>query len=158
MEYMSIEGKFRNAAAAFLEDRWGTAEMIIRGEVIDLTKAQGFMAIDGGKTVGLITYYIKNKVCEITSLDSNMEGRGIGSKLVKMAVEAAKENGCEKIVVETTNDNIKALRFYQKRGFDMVRLRRNSLDTARKIRPSIPLYGKEGIPLKHNIEFEIVFK
>lgn len=157
MEYVSIEGKFRKAANAFLNDRWGTTEMIIRGDVIDLTKMQGFMAMEGEKTVGLITYYIKDNVCEITSLDSILEGRGIGSRLVKMAVDAAKDGDCKKIAVETTNDNITALRFYQKRGFDMVRLRHNSMDVTRKIRPGIPLNGKEGIPLRHNIEFEILF-
>ena len=155
MKYVNIDGKFRHAANAFLEDRWGTAEMIIRGEVIDLSKALGFMAVEGEKTVGLVTYYINDNVCEITSLDSILEGRGIGSELVKMAVDFAKENGCSKVVVETTNDNIKALRFYQKRGFDMVRLRHNSMDVTRRIRPGIPQKGKEGIPLRHNIEFEM---
>jgi ribosomal protein S18 acetylase RimI-like enzyme len=98
---------------------------------------------------------VKDSVCEITSLASALEGKGIGTKLVDEAVRAAKENSCSKVILETTNDNINALRFYQKRGFDMVRIRRNSMEEARKMKPGIPLTGKNGIPLKHNIEFEM---
>ena len=68
----------------------------------------------------------------------------------------AEDKGCEKIVLVTTNDNINALRFYQKRGFDMGRIYRNALDKSRSLKPEIPLVGENDIPLKHEIEFELL--
>ena len=58
----------------------------------------------------------------------------------------------------TTNDNLKAIGFYQKRGFDMTRLHYKSVEKSRKIKPEIPLIGDYGIPLRHELEFEYVLK
>ncbi|MEY8517580.1 GNAT family N-acetyltransferase [Lachnospiraceae bacterium 29-84] len=46
----------------------------------------------------------------------------------------AKERKCQKIILITTNDNINAIKFYQKRGFDMTHLFRNALDISRKLK------------------------
>lgn len=48
-----------------------------------------------------------------------------------------------------------AIRFYQKRGFDMIKIHHNAVDVARKLKPSIPILGDFGIPIKHEIEFEM---
>lgn len=61
---------------------------------------------------------------------------------------------CYVVVLITTNDNINAIRFYQKRGFDMAHLFHNALDVSRKLKPEIPLIGENSIPLQHEIEFE----
>jgi len=50
-----------------------------------------------------------------------------------------------------------ALRFYQKRGFVLVKVHRNSLEFARKLKP-VPLIGADGIPLRDEIELEMVLK
>ena len=103
-----------------------------------------------------ITYIVYDGILEITSLDSLRENQGIGSMLVDRVVREAKERGLQKIVLVTTNDNINAIRFYQKRGFDMAHLFRNAVDVARKVKPEIPLVGEYAIPLHHEIEFERV--
>ena len=48
------------------------------------------------------------------------------------------------------------LPLYQKRGFDLVRVYHNALEQARKLKPEIPLTGLDGIPLKHEIELEMI--
>ena len=93
---------------------------------------------------------------EILSLDSLQENQGIGSKLVQNVIHEAKERKLQKIVLITTNDNINAIRFYQKRGFDMVHLFHNAMDVSRKLKPEIPLIGENSIPLRHEIEFELI--
>jgi DNA-3-methyladenine glycosylase I len=55
----------------------------------------------------------------------------------------------------TTNDNLNTLRFYQKRGFVMVAVHRNALDLARMMKPIIPTIGKDGIPLRDEVELEL---
>ena len=68
-------------------------------------------------------------------------------------IKAAREKGADTITVVTTNDNIGAIAFYQKIGFDMEMLYRNSMDYVRKLKPTVPAIGDNNIPLRHEIEF-----
>ena len=156
MEIRKIDQKNRKQIDDFIIRQWYTMRMVVRGESIDLGSADGFYFCDGNEITGLITYRLTGKEAEILSLDSLRERQGIGSALVNEVTEAAKKAGAERIRLITTNDNLPALRFYQKRGFDMVRIYRNALDRAREIKPEIPLIGMDGIPLKHEIELEML--
>ena len=155
MECKRINSRNRNLINAFIKQHWYTTTMIIRGKEIDMTKAEGFYFSEEKNIIGLITYIVYNDILEITSLDSLQENQGIGSKLVEAVIHEAKERRCQKIVLITTNDNINAIKFYQKRGFDMVRLYHNALNISRKMKPEIPLIGENSIPLRHEIEFEL---
>jgi DNA-3-methyladenine glycosylase I len=57
----------------------------------------------------------------------------------------------------TTNDNIDALRFYQKRGYEMKTVHRYAMEVSRKTKPQIPFEGKYGIPIRDEIEMEKLF-
>ncbi|MBO4887256.1 MAG: GNAT family N-acetyltransferase [Firmicutes bacterium] len=170
MEIKRIDQANRAFVDEFILRKWYTMEMVVHGERIDLGSADGWFASDGiasekiasekiagedGEIVGLITYRISGDEMEILSLDSLKENRGIGSRLLGEAVEEARRVGCTRVMLITTNDNLHALRFYQKRGFDMVRIYRNAVDESRKIKPEIPLIGDNGIPIKHEIEMEM---
>lgn len=156
MECERINASNRQLINAFIRQHWYTTTMIIRGKEIDMTKTEGFYFSKGKDIVGLITYIVYDNILEITSLDSLLENQGIGSKLLKTVIHEAKEKKVQKIVLITTNDNINAIKFYQKRGFDMARLFRNALDISRKLKPEIPLIGENSIPLRHEIEFELL--
>ena len=155
MECKRINSRNRNLINAFIKQHWYTTTMIIRGKEIDMTKVEGFYFSEEKNIIGLITYIVYNDILEITSLDSLQENQGIGSKLVEAVIYEAKERKCQKIILITTNDNINAIKFYQKRGFDMTHLFRNALDISRKLKPEIPLIGENSIPLRHEIEFEL---
>ncbi len=150
-----IDRTNREAVDEFILRQWFSLEMVVHGETIDLAKADGWFVFEKGTIIGLITYRIMNNEMEILSLDSLSEGRGIGTALLNEAIKEAQNKGCSRIMLITTNDNTLALRFYQKRGFDMVRLYRNALEESRKIKPQIPMTGNDGIPIKHEIELEI---
>lgn len=156
METMPISPHNRQRINAFISQHWFTTEMIIRGEIVDMTVVEGIAALDSDEIIGLITYRIRDGICEITSLDSLREGQGIGTALLEQVIAIAKENNCLKISLTTTNDNINAIGFYQKREFDLVKLRRDSIKQARALKPEIPLTGHNGIPIKHELEFELL--
>ena len=156
MDIRKIDQTCRQRINAFIVQQWYTMQMVVHGESIDMSNADGYYACEGDEIIGLITYRITGKEMEILSLDSLQEGSGIGTGLLDTVVAKARETGMQKIMLITTNDNLSALRFYQKRGFDMSRLYCNALDQARKIKPEIPLIGKDGIPLKHEIELEMI--
>lgn len=155
MEIKRIDQADRAYVDEFILQQWYTMEMVVHGERIDLGSAEGRIACEEGEIVGLITYRVSGDEMEILSLDSLKENRGIGSRLLGEAVEEARRAGCARVMLITTNDNLHALGFYQKRGFDMVRIYRNAVDESRKIKPEIPLIGDHGIPIKHEIEMEM---
>lgn len=95
---------------------------------------------------------MKDNECEIISLDSIEEGRGIGTLLVQEVEKLASKKKCKLLKLVTTNDNVVALKFYQKRGFVLSRILRNAVEKARQIKPEIPLMGYDGIPIRDEIE------
>lgn len=156
MTFERITSLNRPLVNQFLERHWFTTTMIVRGEEIDMTKVDGFYLAEDGAILALLTYTIYDGVLEIISLDSLRENQGIGTALVEAAVREAGKQKCSKVVLITTNDNVDAMRFYQKRGFDMARLFGNAMDRSRQLKPEIPLIGEHGIALRHEIEFERV--
>jgi ribosomal protein S18 acetylase RimI-like enzyme len=57
----------------------------------------------------------------------------------------------------TTNDNVDALRFYQRRGFRLAALRAGAVEDARaRLKPEIPWTGADGIELRDELELEKV--
>lgn len=140
----------------FWIEHWGGEEMITRGKVYRPEQLDGFVAEDGTEWVGLLTFVIEGNECEVTSLDSLREGQGIGSTLIDKAIEEARSRKCDRLFLITTNDNLNALGFYQKRGFEIVAIYRGAVNESRKRKPNIPLIGYNNIPLRDEIELEII--
>lgn len=151
-----IDAGTRKLVIDYISNNWGSNIIVTKGKVHNAEELPGFVALVDGEVKGSITYNIENNECEIVSLGSLQENIGIGSELINRVVNEAKNNGCKRVWLITTNDNIHAIRFYQKRGFDMVALHRNAINESRKIKPQIPLTGIDGIPILHEIEFEII--
>ena len=139
----------------FIVKYWGAEKVIAHGTVFYPHTLQGFAAIQKDEKIGLVTFYLKDDYCEIVTLNSIRPHTGVGSRLVEAVKKAAGQAGCKRLWLITTNDNINALRFYQKRGFELAALHRNALDLSRKLKPEIPLTGDHGIPLRDEIELEI---
>jgi ribosomal protein S18 acetylase RimI-like enzyme len=137
-----------------LTDRWGSTTIITRGVLHAANELSGFIAVEENVPVGLLTYRFDAGACEIVSLDSLSDGRGIGSSLLKSVEQSAKEKRCSRIWLITTNDNLHALRFYQRRGYVLVAVHRDAMERSRQLKPQIPIVGKDGIPLRDEIELE----
>lgn len=155
MKVARIDQTNREHIDAFIASNWYTTQMVVHGESIDLGCAEGFCAYEGDGIVGLAIYRLLGSQMEVLSLDSLREGCGIGTALLDACIEEARANGVTRVFLVTTNDNTRALRFYQRRGFDMVALHRNAVDRARELKPEIPRVGMEGIPLRHEIELQL---
>ena len=149
-----ISNKTRNLVNQFFIDNWFSTDMSIRGKIIDGTKLDGFLLQENETIIGLITYTFFEDICEIVSLDSKKENMGIGSALLKEIEKIAIDNQCKKMRLITTNDNMRALQFYQKRGYCLTKLYPNAMEEVRKQKPSVPLIGDNGIPLRDELELE----
>ncbi|RIN83652.1 GNAT family N-acetyltransferase, partial [Mammaliicoccus sciuri] len=82
------------------------------------------------------------------------ENVGIGSQLLKKLEEISEKKDITKISVITTNDNLNALKFYQKRGYNITKVIPNAVEKARKQKPSIPQFAENGIPIRDEILLE----
>ena len=153
--YSAVDEVSREAANRFLAAQWGSTCMAVRGQLFDLSGVPGFAAWEDGQIIALITYDVRGDVCEILSLDSLRENQGVGSTLLDFVVRLARTRGCQKLTLVTTNDNTRAIRFYQKRGFDLSALDRDAVARARSLKPSIPMTGCDGIPIRHELTFEM---
>ena len=135
---------------------WGADFVVTRGRKVYPAEIEGFYAVDDtGKKVGLVTYEIIGEQCEIVTLDAFEKFRGIGTVLIEKVRRVATDRGCKRLWLITTNDNLDAIRFYQRRGFTIAAIHVNALAESRKIKPSIPEIGLRGIPLRDEIEFEM---
>ncbi len=101
--------------------------------------------------MGLITYIIEEDECEVISLDSVVENKGVGTLLLQKVEKTVREKGHQHIRLVTTNDNIHALGFYQKKGYRLEEIYRDAVEKARKMKPEIPFLSDNGIPITDEI-------
>jgi ribosomal protein S18 acetylase RimI-like enzyme len=140
-----------------LQKQWGsTIHVGSKGKVHNIDRQSGFLAFVDYKPVGLLTYHAENNEYEITSLQSFLQHKGVGSQLIAALRKLAEVNKYKRIFLITTNDNIVALRFYQKRGFRIVRIHSDFMDKVRKVKSDVPASGMYEIPLKDGIELELL--
>lgn len=152
-EVESTDGSW---VSKYIREKWGADRVVSKSRMHYPGKLPGFIAYCDGKPVGLVTYNVEHGECEVVTLNSDMEGHGIGSSLLESVREVAKDDKCRRVWLITTNDNTRALRFYQKAGFRLVALYPNELEKSRALKPEIPLVGRDGIPLRDELELEIL--
>ncbi|MEB6242775.1 GNAT family N-acetyltransferase [Staphylococcus gallinarum] len=125
--------------------------VVVSSGTYELIELPGIIAYENGKILGLLSYKKFNYYIEIISLHSNIENIGIGSNLLTKIEEIAINLGIKRIKVITTNENLRALYFYQKKGYRITEILPNAVDKARTLKPTIPLVGENGIEIKDEI-------
>ena len=141
---------------SLLAEWWAGPRVVTRGKLHHPEELPGFIAVQKAKPAGLITYNINGRECEVVTMNSLIERIGIGSALIDAVKNTVIKAGCIRLWLITTNDNTHALRFYQKYGFSLVAVHRNAIEKDRLLKPEIPLTGNDGIPIRDEIELEIV--
>jgi ribosomal protein S18 acetylase RimI-like enzyme len=149
-----LAGEARAWANALVADRWGPV-VVSRGRVYRPAELPGFVASVDGDLGGAATYALDDGSCELVTIDSIVEGRGVGTALLEAVRGAARAAGCARLWLITTNDNLRALRFYQRRGFVLVALHAGAIEAARRVKPSIAELGNDGIPIRDELELEL---
>lgn len=132
----------------------GSRKIVSRGTLYDPFDFPGFVALYEGQPAALATYRVHGSACELLTIHSQVEGKGLGTVLLERTMQAAHHQGCTRFWLITTNDNTHAIRWYQMRGFTIAAVYLNALEASRKLKPEIPLTGFDGIPLRDEIEFE----
>jgi len=136
-------------------ESWGEPVVARLGELVDPTRLPGFVALLDGERAGLLTYAVRGDECEVVTLRSLREGRGVGRALLDAVREEAIAAGCGRLWLITTNNNVRALGVYQRWGMEIAAFHRGAVAEARRLKPSIPERDANGVPLAHELELEM---
>ena len=143
----SMQEDIRN----FFVKHWGSTQMVVSSGTYDCAELEGFVYMKTNQIHGLVTYVIRGEEVEIISLDSLIENSGIGSHLLHAVEEIGMQHGVKQLIVITTNDNLRALGFYQRHGYRLERIIHDAVTRTRKQKSTIPQVGYDKIPLLDEI-------
>ncbi len=144
---------------AQLEDllrlRWPDSELIIGGQFVRPDDVEGLGAYSDERLHGIVTWRTVGRVMHIVAINAFTDLKGVGIGLLDAMVEYGRKKNMTMLRATISNDNVMALRFYQKRGFRLTALHPGMIDAMRSIKPSIPLLGLDGIPMHDELELEM---
>jgi ribosomal protein S18 acetylase RimI-like enzyme len=151
----ALEPADRQVVTSLLVREWGAVEVVALslGWVVDASALPGLLAEQDGAVVGLLTYLVNDQDVELVTINA-FTGGGVGSALLTRLIDDLRGTGVTRIRLTTTNDNLRALRFYQRAGFVLTALRPGAVAEARKLKPQIPELGHDGIPIRDELELE----
>ena len=156
MRIVPVDSAPRDALDAFIRRAWHADFVVAHGERIRPADLAGFIALDGNEVVGHAGYRFGADGCELVAIVVEPRRAGIGSALMDAVIAAARAGGAHRLWLTTTNDNMDALRFYQKRGFRLVALRPGVVEEARRrLKPDLPTTGSYDIPMRDELDLEL---
>ena len=141
------------AASDLLDRELGGRHQARLGTFHDVLEFPGVGAWDAQQLVGVATYDVQGETAELAAIavSDGHRLRGIGTQLIDAVVTAVRATGARDVWLVTTNDNIDALRLYQRRGFRLSELHAGAVDRARALKPAIPPEGRYGIPIRDEL-------
>jgi GNAT superfamily N-acetyltransferase len=145
----------RAALDELLRLRWSDGSIFVRGQLITPPDVEAFGAYHDNKLQGVATWRIEDGSLYLLTMNNITDRRGVGEALLAQMLDLARERKLPHLRVIISNDNVGAFRFYQKRGFRIVAAHVGVVDMMRKMKPSIPEIGSEGIRMRDEIELEI---
>jgi GNAT superfamily N-acetyltransferase len=134
---------------------WGSCTIVNRRRVHDASRLPALVCDTRDQPLGFATFLIEARQCELVTINALCEHRGAGSALLSAVAAQATRQGCDRLWLVTTNDNLQALRFYQRRDMRLVAVHRGAADHARALKPSIPHIGHFEIPIHDELELEL---
>jgi DNA-3-methyladenine glycosylase I len=138
----------------FMAEHWGADIIVVHNQIFIPSMLPGFVAERRDTPIGLVTYSLYAHDCEIVTLDSLVPNLGVATALIESVENVARQRGAIRLWLVTTNDNLNALGFYQRRGFRIARIHSNAVEYARAFKPSIPQVAENLIPIVDEIELE----
>lgn len=146
----------RAAVTETVKASWGGTTVVAHGTLYRVARLPGLIAERDGVMAGLLTYNIDGDALEIVTIDADPPGSGAGTTLIAAAQSLAWDRKLARVWLVTTNDNLGALRFYQRRGFRIIGVTPGGADRSRKMKPTIPTIGAYGIPIRDELTLELL--
>jgi ribosomal protein S18 acetylase RimI-like enzyme len=141
---------------ALLRRAWGGVAIARKGELVEVLPLEGFVAVLDGERCGLLTYLLRGDELEIVTLQVEEEGKGLARALMDATWAQAEVLGARRLWLTTTDNNARAVRFYQRWGLRLVACYPDGVSRSRLVKPSIPLVDGDGVPIRDELEFGLV--
>lgn len=144
---------------ALLEDmlklRWSEETVFIRGDILRAAEVEGLGVYLDDRLQGVATWRIQGRILQLITINNITDRRGVSTALVEGMLALGRQKGVSLLRAYLTNDNTEGMRFFQLRGFRIVAFFPGYVDIMRQLKPSLPLKGAHGIPMRDGIELEI---
>src|SRR5256712_6206941 len=142
----------RTAARELFQQDFGRTKIVAFGEVMDIDQMPALVAITRDEPSGALAYRSLGDALHIVALatDPMWQRSGVGGHLVAEAELLARRLGLKRLIVSTTNDNLPALYFYQRRGYRLTDLVPNSII----VQTGQEVAGFAGIPVRDEVRLE----
>lgn len=141
--------------AEVIGTHFASTRIVSRGRVYDdASILDGFLIEADAQRVGLALWHEVDGDAELVVMVTLNRGSGAGTLLLDAVVERAAIAGWHRLWLITTNDNVDAIRFYQRAGWDWIAFHRDAVTSNRAFKPELPEIGSSGLPVRHEIEFE----
>jgi N-acetylglutamate synthase-like GNAT family acetyltransferase len=142
-------------AAGALPGLAGGQVVVGHGVRYDTGTLPTFVAVRDGRIAGALSWTVDGDALEVVAIEAVRRHEGAGGALLAAAVATARRRGLRRVWLVTTNDNLDAMRFYQRRGMRMAAVLRGSVDAGRRLKPEIPAVGAYGIAMHDEVVFEL---
>jgi ribosomal protein S18 acetylase RimI-like enzyme len=149
-----VRGPLPGETDGYFERHWGDRIVAAHGTAYAMSDVECLVADDAGSVVGAVTFRTEGDSMEVVTIDVRQRRRGIGRALLEAAVAEAGRRELRRVWLTTTNDNLSALAFYQASGFRLCALRPDGVADSRQVKPSIPLVGESGLPMRDELDLE----
>lgn len=155
MQVRRVAPDDREWIASAIAGAFGSERIVAHGHLFeDAPGLDGYAVEQDGRPVGCALWLEIEGDCELVVLVSTYRGIGAGTALLDAVVAHAQNAGWSRLWLITTNDNVDAIRLYQRAGWDWVGFYRDAVTRSRKLKPELPEVGGHDIPIRHEIEFE----
>jgi 2-oxo-4-hydroxy-4-carboxy--5-ureidoimidazoline (OHCU) decarboxylase/GNAT superfamily N-acetyltransferase len=147
----------RDWAAELLTAGFGTPVQARLGELVDPMTLDGLVAEAEGRPIGFATVQeSSDRGMEVVTLVADPPGQGAGTALLDTAWHVAAASGHHRLWLVTTNDNLRALRFFLRRGMHVAAVHAGAVERDRELKPEIPPFnGDNGLPIRDLVELEL---
>ena len=146
----------RGWVAQTLVRDWASTSVARGGELVEAVNLPGYVAMVEDRHVGLALVDVTDRGYEVVVISTTEPRRGVGRALMVRCFTEARALAVGRVWLVTTNNNIAAIAFYQSLGMDLRALHRHAARKARELKPTIPSPDEAGIPIDHELEFELV--
>jgi ribosomal protein S18 acetylase RimI-like enzyme len=143
-------GEREKALELFRRD-FGPAQLVCYGEAVSLDDAAALVAETEGEIGGALAWRRFDGALHILALatDPMWQRAGVGGHLVAEAELLARRQELPRVIVTITNDNLPALYFYQRRGYRVSAILRDSVAAHSRDQQVV---GFAGIPILDEIQ------
>ena len=158
---LRLLGRLRTATVTGSRRRCGrSGRRRLRRDSANSSKLPAYpvVATLDGRRVGLALVAVRDREYEVVAISTTEPRRGVGRALMQRCFAEARARRCRRVWLVTTNNNIAAIAFYQRVGMDLRALHWQAVRASRELKPTIPKRDAAGIPIAHELEFELLLE